>query len=309
MTNTNDLLNLARSWIGKNEADGSYKEIIDIYNSYQPLARGYKVKYTDNWCAVFISSLAIRCNCTDIIPTECSCGQMIQLFKNIDSWQEDGNIIPKIGDIIFYDWDKKDSWPEHVGIVENINCNQITVIEGNKTNAVDRRTIAVGNTSIRGYGIVKYDISTSTIQDSLSNKTDYKVVVNTPSGVNCRKIPNGDKITAYPNGTILHIVEEKDGWGFDGTGWVLLRYCKRIISMENKLLGVYEVTASALAVRTGPGINYARKVKSKLTEDGKKHSNDNGALLKGTKVSVKEWSDAWAHIPSGWVFGEYLKRV
>lgn len=74
--------------------------------------------------------------------------------------------------------------------------------------------------------------------------------------------------------------------------------------MENKSLGVYEVTSSVLIVRIGPGINYTRKVKSKLT-----HSNDNGALLKGTKVSVKEWSDAWAHIPSGWVFGEYLKQV
>lgn len=309
MINVNDLLNLARSWIGKNEADGSYREIIDIYNTYKPLARGYKVKYTDNWCAVFISSLAIRCNCTDIIPTECSCGKMIQLFKNIGCWQDDGNIVPKMGDIIFYDWDKKDGWPEHVGIVEDIKGNQIIAIEGNKSNAVGRRTIVVGNASICGYGIVKYDISSSNIQDSFLNKTDYKVVVNTSSGVNCRKVPNGDKITAYPNGTVLHIIAEKDGWGFDGIGWVSLQYCKKNISIKNKPLGIYEVTASALIVRTGPGINYARKIKTELTEDGQKHSNNNGALLKGTKVSVIEWNNDWAHIPSGWISGEYLKQV
>ena len=29
------VVNLVESWIGKNEADGSYKSIIDIYNSSQ----------------------------------------------------------------------------------------------------------------------------------------------------------------------------------------------------------------------------------------------------------------------------------
>ena len=50
----------AKKWVGKNEADGSFKEIIDIYNSDTPLARGYKVKYTDEWCAAFVSACAIQ---------------------------------------------------------------------------------------------------------------------------------------------------------------------------------------------------------------------------------------------------------
>ena len=37
----------AQSWLGYNEADGSHKQIIDTYNAHKPLARGYKVKYTD----------------------------------------------------------------------------------------------------------------------------------------------------------------------------------------------------------------------------------------------------------------------
>lgn len=37
----------ARAWIGRNEADGTHKGIIDVYNGHKPLARGYKVKYTD----------------------------------------------------------------------------------------------------------------------------------------------------------------------------------------------------------------------------------------------------------------------
>ena len=51
MTTVSEILSVARSWVGKNEADGSYKEIVDIYNSHTPRARGYKVKYTDQWCA------------------------------------------------------------------------------------------------------------------------------------------------------------------------------------------------------------------------------------------------------------------
>ena len=41
------LLKYARSWIGLNEKDGSYKQIIDVYNNHLPRARSYKVKYKE----------------------------------------------------------------------------------------------------------------------------------------------------------------------------------------------------------------------------------------------------------------------
>lgn len=50
----------AQKWLGYNEGDGSFKQIIDIYNADTPLARGYKVKYTDEWCATFVSACAIE---------------------------------------------------------------------------------------------------------------------------------------------------------------------------------------------------------------------------------------------------------
>ena len=74
------LIAQARAWIGCKESDGSHKKIIDIYNSHRPLARGYAVKYTDAWCATFVSACAIKTGMTDIIPTECGCGEMIRLF-------------------------------------------------------------------------------------------------------------------------------------------------------------------------------------------------------------------------------------
>lgn len=152
----------ARAWIGKNEADGTHKSIIDVYNAHKPLARGYAVKYTDAWCATFVSAVAIKCGITDIIPTECGCGQMITLFKNQGEWNESNSRTPKPGDIIFYDWDDTGTgdntgWPDHVGIVESVSGGNITVIEGNKNNAVARRTIAVNGRYIRGYGVPKYE--------------------------------------------------------------------------------------------------------------------------------------------------------
>ena len=152
----------ARSWIGCNEADGSHKKIIDTYNSHKPLARGYKLKYTDKWCAGYVSAVAIACKATDIIPTECGCQKMIDLFKKIGCWQEDESVTPQPGWIMFYDWQddgKGDNtgWSDHVGIVEKVEDGLITVIEGNYDNKVQRRNIRVNYKYIRGYGVPKYD--------------------------------------------------------------------------------------------------------------------------------------------------------
>ena len=152
----------AQAWLGKKEKDGRHKEIIDIYNSHKPLARGYKVSYTDAWCATFVSAVAIQLGYTDIIPTECSCNKMIELLKKIGAWVEDDSYVPKGGDIMFYDWDdsgKGDNTgrSDHVGIVEKVDGNTVTVIEGNYSNSVKRRTINVNGKYIRGYGVPKYD--------------------------------------------------------------------------------------------------------------------------------------------------------
>ena len=151
------LIAQARAWIGCRESDGSHKKIIDIYNSHRPLARGYAVKYTDAWCAAFVSACAIKTGMTDIIPTECGCGEMVKLFQRLGEWDENDARVPNPGDIIFYDWQDSGSGdntgnPDHVGIVEKVSGGMITVIEGNKNNAVGRRTIRVNGRYIRGCG-------------------------------------------------------------------------------------------------------------------------------------------------------------
>ena len=156
------LISVAKLWLGHNEKDGSHKKIIDIYNAHKPLARGYKVKYDDEWCATFVSACAIEANMTDIIPTECSCEKMIELFKNLGTWKEADNYVPTAGSVIFYDWQDSGSgdntgWSDHVGIVESCDGTNIVVIEGNKNEKVERRTIAVNGKYIRGFGVPKFD--------------------------------------------------------------------------------------------------------------------------------------------------------
>lgn len=155
------VVSIAVSWYGKKEADGSHRSVIDLYNGHTPLARGYKVRYTDAWCATYGSAVAIAAGYTDIIPTECGCGQMIAAFQVMNRWVENDAYIPSPGDYIFYDWDDTGAgdctgWPEHVGIVISVFGDVIKVIEGNKDDAVGYREIKVNGRYIRGYGVPDY---------------------------------------------------------------------------------------------------------------------------------------------------------
>lgn len=157
-----NVIKQAAAWVGRKETDNTHREIIDVYNAHKPLARSYKVKYTDSWCATFVSAVAIKLGYTDIIPTECSCQKMIDLFKQIGCWTENDARIPEVGDILFYDWQDSGSgdnqgWADHVGIVEKVSGGRITVIEGNYQNSVKRRVLYVNGKYIRGYGVPRYD--------------------------------------------------------------------------------------------------------------------------------------------------------
>lgn len=151
----------AQGYLGSNEADGSHRKIIDGYNAHKPIARGYLVRYTDAWCATFVSFVGIVCGLTDIMPTECGCGAMIELYRAKGRWQENDAYRPQPADIVMYDWDDNGvgdctGYPEHVGIVEAVNGNTITVIEGNMSNKVGRRNLQVNGRFIRGYCLPDY---------------------------------------------------------------------------------------------------------------------------------------------------------
>lgn len=154
-------LDVLRSWIGYSESNGKYKHIIDLYNSHKPLARGYAVQYSDEWCDTTVSAAAIKAGMTDLIGTECGCEEHVKIFKSKGIWNENGKITPKPGDIIVYSWrtaaQPNDAYSDHIGVVESVQNGTITAIEGNKNESVGRRVIPVGWGYIRGYASPKYD--------------------------------------------------------------------------------------------------------------------------------------------------------
>lgn len=155
-----------QSWIGKNEADGSFREIIDIYNSHTPRARGYKLQYSDEWCAGTVSAAAIATGNTDAVPLEVSCHYMIEGAKAKGIWVENDGYVPQGGDIILYDWQDSGAGdntgnPDHVGVVEYTSGGVIHVIEGNKGRKVARRELSVNGRYIRGFIVPKYSNNTA----------------------------------------------------------------------------------------------------------------------------------------------------
>jgi hypothetical protein len=241
MHNREEIVKKAESWVGRNEKDGSFKEIIDLYNKG---TRGYNVKYTDEWCATMIGALAIATGNTDIIPVECSCGRMIELAKKMGIWQEKDDYVPKIADIGMYDWNdsgKGDNtgWPDHVGIVTEAptitwhqpSNNRIKVVEGNKSSAVGNRSISVNSKYIRGYITPKYDESSYEVPaETAPSFTGYKAKI-TAWSLYIRKGPDKHKYPAvgtYKMGNIVSITEEKNGWGRTDKGWISLNWTAKI---------------------------------------------------------------------------------
>lgn len=158
------VVSVAKGWLGVKGGTPEHHTIVDVYNAHRPLARGYKLKYTDAWCAGFASAVAIDAGLTDIIPTEVGCEEHIRLFQAVGRWVEDDAYTPMPGDYIFYDWQDKGQgdnrgYADHVGIVEKVVDNTITVIEGNKGNAVARRSLKVNGRYIRGYGVPPYNLA------------------------------------------------------------------------------------------------------------------------------------------------------
>lgn len=243
------VVSTAKKYLCCKESDGSFKRIIDIYNGHKPLARGYAVQYTDEWCATYVSAIAILCGYTDIMPTECSCSKMIELHRKLGQWQESDSYTPKPGDIIMYDWQDSGAGentgaPDHVGIVVSVSGSYMQIIEGNKGEAVAYRNMKVNGRYIRGYCLPDYASKATkasapaesavkkpgnTVDPAMSfSKTFAKTyTVTAGSGLNMRSgastaksvikvLKNGDKFTCYgyytqKNGTVWLLGVDRAG--------------------------------------------------------------------------------------------------
>lgn len=189
-----DVLNVMRSWIGYSEANGRYLEILNIYNSHKPLARGYAIKPSDEWCDATVSAAAIKAGAVALIGTEVGVEKHVDIFKKKGIWIEDGSIKPQAGDIIVFNWDDSsqpnDGYSDHIGYVEQVSGNTITCIEGNMSEKVGRRTINVGWGYIRGFARPKYasgGVAPTPNPDKSINEVAQEVIQGAWGSGNARK--------------------------------------------------------------------------------------------------------------------------
>lgn len=156
------VVSTALAWLGTREYSAKHQEMLDIYNSQRPLPRGTRMLASWPWCAAFVSTVSLQCGLRDIMPTECGCPGMVRLYQELGRWVEDDAYIPSPADVIFYDWQDGSTnyattdnvgHPDHVGIVLDCDGQNMTIIEGNNANAVNKRVLAVNDRFIRGFGI------------------------------------------------------------------------------------------------------------------------------------------------------------
>lgn len=171
-------IDVFRNWLGMSRKKGTHKTIVDIYNSYLPHPRGYRLTYTDDYCDGAISAVFIKLNAVDLIGgIECGVEEHVAKFRKKGIWKEDGRIVPEPGYIIVYSWRKStqpnNAYSDHIGLVESINkvSQTMVVIEGNTQGGiVGRRTVPFGWGYIRGYALPHYKSNTPQTKPSETNE-------------------------------------------------------------------------------------------------------------------------------------------
>lgn len=178
------VVDYANSQVGKKESDGSYKSIIDTYNTLpaDQLPRRTRMQYGWAWCACFWSAIAVALKYLAIMPIEISCYYLIEAAKKLKAWQENDAYIPAPGDAVLYDWDDSGQGdntgnPDHVGAVTYVNTasGYMVVTEGNYGNAVKKRTISLNGRYIRGFITPRYDDGAIAEPDKTGGKSISEV--------------------------------------------------------------------------------------------------------------------------------------
>lgn len=173
-----DIISLASSYIGTHEGDYAHKRFVDTYNAHTPLAQGYKVTYTDSWCALFVSFLFIVKDAVSLIGgTECGVERFVSIFKGARIWEDANTAAIKRGDLIVFDWENND-FSDHIGIVESVENGMVHTIEGNSGNEVRRRTYSLGDHNIKGYAHPKYGTYTYQVGKNSSLDAVAQEVIN-----------------------------------------------------------------------------------------------------------------------------------
>lgn len=149
------VVEMAGQYVGCSKGDSRHKMIIDGYNKMTPLPRGYRMKYTDAYCAAFVSYVLGSCGVR--VYNECGANKMRRLFAAAGRYRDKtSGYKPQPGDVIIFDWDGNGTG-DHVGIVAGVDsAGRVATIEGNTTGGRTLRQVRSAN--ILGYGVPDYSM-------------------------------------------------------------------------------------------------------------------------------------------------------
>ena len=127
-----------------------YARDLDRTNWYNGCKNGYA------WCDIFYDWLFYKCFgdplgrnmlCQPIGSAGAGCLYSAQYYKSAGRWITNS---PQPGDQIFFTYSPGEY--SHTGLVEVVNGDTVTTIEGNTSDSVGRRNYNIGSTVIAGYG-------------------------------------------------------------------------------------------------------------------------------------------------------------
>lgn len=153
-------------------------------NNYTKYARDFDQKYPNwyngkkngyAWCDMFVDwcfltafgyAKALSLLCQPEKSCGAGCTYSAQYYKNKGQFHTSN---PKPGDQIFFGTSISNC--THTGIVEKVDSSYVYTIEGNTSNQVARRTYALNNSTIVGYGRPKYDAEAAATTPTVTTPT------------------------------------------------------------------------------------------------------------------------------------------
>ena len=162
------VLDLARSEIGyhekasnnqlndptANSGGANWTKYAEYLDSFAGFYNGPKNGFA--WCDVFVDYLFVKSFgfeigrkmlCQPMSSAGAGCLYSAQYYKQAGRWHTNA---PQAGDQIFFSYSAGEY--SHTGIVEQVNGDTVTTIEGNTSDQVGRRYYNIGNKQIAGYG-------------------------------------------------------------------------------------------------------------------------------------------------------------
>lgn len=269
------------AWIGATKGSAKHAEILKIYNSYTPLARGYRMQTNDAYCAATVSAAFISAGIAAYTGTECGVDKFIRIAQDKGIWTENDAYIPKLGDAIVYDWDDSGTGDntgagDHIGIVTTPGAATFTVTEGNMSGGkVGTRTMKVNGKYIRGFITPNYAdivkaLGGETITTDTSADTTTKSIEEIAKEVIAGKWGNGTErknrlmAAGYAYSTVQEKVNEllaasstSTTAGSADTGTTAAKKTVAAEKFDRTIAGTYTVTAiKGVNIRYGPSTAY-----------------------------------------------------